>query len=238
MYEDGTRFVRVVLFGAVYGFDVEEDGVAGLTGYWEGAFPGPFVVCKSQVREGVDVVELSQFVRAGDDVEGAVFEVGGYDIGKYANGSFVPVFKIRRVLMQVFGMASDGFFVQTLAVAVEFDVGSEDGFDDVEGGGVKCRAKEGGAGVVVDTQDHDLSVAFVIFRCGYKEGAVRRAPSFGDCAGLIEEGEGLLGGGFDVLVKRVDVFAEQSPHDYRAMGFECFGCALNVDAFGLEIQVV
>ena len=44
VYEDGAGFVRVVLFGAVNGFDVEKDGVAGLTGYWEGAFPGPFVV--------------------------------------------------------------------------------------------------------------------------------------------------------------------------------------------------
>ena len=235
MYEDGAGFVRVVLFGAVNGFDVEEDGVTGLTGYWEGAFPGPFVVCESQVREGVDVVELSQFVRAGDDVEGAVVEVGGYDVGEDANGAFVPVFKIRRVLMQVFGMASNGFFVQALAVAVEFDVGSEDGFDDVEGGWVKCRAKEGGAGVVVDAQDHDLSVAFIIFRRGYKEGVVGCAPSFGDCAGLVQEVEGLPGCGFDVAVKRVDVFAEQSPHDYRAMRFECFGCALNVNVFGLEI---
>ena len=49
VYEDGAGFVRVVLFGAVDGFDVEEDGVTGLTGYWEGAFPGPFVVCESQV---------------------------------------------------------------------------------------------------------------------------------------------------------------------------------------------
>ena len=94
MYEDGAGFVRVVLFGAVDGFDVEEDGVTGLTGYWEGAFPGPFVVCESQVREGVNVVELPEFVRAGDDVESAVFEVGGDDVGEDANGSFVPVFKI------------------------------------------------------------------------------------------------------------------------------------------------
>ena len=64
MDKDGARFVRVVLFGAVYGFDVEEDGVAGLTGYWKGALPGPFAVCESQVREGVDVVELPEFVRA------------------------------------------------------------------------------------------------------------------------------------------------------------------------------
>ena len=77
MYEDGAGFVRVVLFGAVNGFDVKEDGVTGLTGYREGALPGPFVVCESQVREGVDVVELPQFVRAGYDVEDAVFEVGG-----------------------------------------------------------------------------------------------------------------------------------------------------------------
>ena len=160
------------------------------------------------MREGVDVVELPQFVRAGYDVEGAVFEVGGYDVGEDANGSFVPVFKIGRVLVQVFGMTSDGFFVQTLAVAVEFDVGTEYGFDYVEGGRVKCRAKEGRAGVVVDAQDHDLSVAFVIFRRGYKEGAVGRAPSFGDCGGLIEESEGLPNCGFDVAVKRVDVFAE------------------------------
>ena len=166
MYEDGAGLVRVVLFGAVNGFDVEEDGVAGLTGYWEGALPGPFAVCKSQVREGVDVVELPQFVRAGDDVEGAVVEVGGDDVGEDAYGAFVPVFKIRRVLVQVFGMASDGFFVEALSVAVEFDVGTEDGFDYVEGGRVKCRAKEGGTGVVVDAQDHDLSVAFVIFRRG------------------------------------------------------------------------
>ena len=238
MYEDGAGFVRVVLFGAVNGFDVEEDGVTGLTGYWEGAFPGPFVVCESQVREGVDVVELPQFVRAGHDVEGAVFEVGGDDVGEDANGSFVPVFKIRRVLMQVFGVASNGFFVEALPVAVEFDVGSEDGFDYVEGGRVKCRAKEGGTGVVVDAQDHDLSVAFIIFRRGYKEGAVGCAPSFGDCRGLVQEGEGLPGCGFDVAVKRVDVFAEQSPHDYRAMRFECFGCVLKVDVFGLEVQVV
>ena len=94
VYEDGAGFVRVVLFGAVYGFDVEEDGVTGLTGYWKGALPGPFVVCESQVREGVDVVELPQFVRAGYDVEGTVFEVGGDDVGEDANGSFVPVFKI------------------------------------------------------------------------------------------------------------------------------------------------
>ncbi len=208
MYEDGAGFVRVVLFGAVNGFDVEEDGVTGLTGYWEGAFPGPFVVCESQVREGVDVVKLPQFVRARYDVEGAVFEVGGYDVGEDANGSFVPVFKIGRVLVQVFGMTSDGFFVQTLAVAVEFDVGTKYGFDYVEGGRVKCRAKEGRAGVVVDAQDHDLSVAFIIFRRGYKEGVVGRAPSFGDCCGLIEQGEGLLGCGFDVAVKRVNVFAE------------------------------
>ncbi len=208
MYEDGAGFVRVVLFGAVNGFDVEEDGVTGLTGYWEGALPGPFVVCESQVREGVDVVELPQFVRAGYDVEGAVFEVGGDDVGEDANGSFVSVFKIRRVLVQVFGMASNGFFVEALAVAVEFDVGAEDGFDDVEGGRVKCRAKEGGTGVVVDAQDHDLSVAFVIFWRGYKEGAVGRAPSFGDCRSLIEESEGLPGCGFDVAVKCVDVFAE------------------------------
>ncbi len=208
MYEDGARLVRVVLFGAVYGFDVEEDGVTGLTGYWEGALPGPFVVCEAQVREGVDVVELPEFVRAGYDVEGAVFEVGGYDVGEDANGSFVPVFKIGRVLVQVFGMTSDGFFVQALAVAVEFDVGTKYGFDYVEGGRVKCRAKEGRAGVVVDAQDHDLSVAFVIFWRGYKEGVVGRAPSFGDCCGLIEEGEGLPGCGFDVAVKRVNVFAE------------------------------
>ena len=237
MYEDGAGFVRVVLFGAVNSFDVEEDGVAGLTGYWEGTLPGPFAVCESQVREGVDVVELPQFVRAGDDVEGAVVEVGGYDVGEDANGSFVSVFEIGRVLVQVFGVASDGFFVEALPVAVEFDVGAEDGFDDVEGGGVKCRAKEGGAGVVVDAQDHDLSVAFVIFRRGYKEGVVGRAPSFGYCAGLIEEGERLRGCGFDVAVKRVDVFAEQSPHDYRAMRFECLGCTLYVDVFGLEVQV-
>ena len=221
VYEDGAGFVRVVLFGAVYGFDVEEDGVTGLTGYWKGALPGPFVVCESQVREGVDVVELSQFVRAGYDVESAVFEVCGYDVGEDANGSFVPVFKIRRVLVQVFGMASNGFFVQALPVAVEFDIGAEYGFDDVEGGRVKCRAKEGGTGVVVDAQDHDLSVAFVIFWRGYKEGAVGRAPSFGDCRGLIEESEGLPGCGFDVAVKRVDVFAEQTPYDYCAMRFEC-----------------
>ena len=224
--EDGARFVRVVLFGAVNGFDVEEDGVTGLAGYWEGAFPGPFIVCKSQMREGVDVVELPQFVRAGDDVEGAVVEVGGDDVGEDAYRSFIPVFKIRRVLVQMFGMASDGFFVQALPVAVEFDVGAEDGFDDVEGGRVKCRAKEGGTGVVVDTQYHDLSVAFVIFRRGYKEGVVGRAPSFGYCAGLIEEVKGLPGCGFDVAMKRVDVFAEQSPHDYRAMRFECLGCTL------------
>ena len=111
-------------------------------------------------------------------MEGTVFEVGGDDVGEDAYGSFVSVFKIRRVLVQVFGMASDGFFVQALPVAVEFDVGAEDGFDDVEGGRVKCRAKEGRAGVVVDAQDHDLSVACVIFRRGYKEGVVRRAPSF------------------------------------------------------------
>ena len=238
MYEDGAGFVRVVLFGAVDSFDVKEDGVTGLTGYWKGALPGPFVVCEAQVREGVDVVELSQFVRAGDDVEGAVFEVGGYDVGEDANGSFVPVFKIGRVLVQVFGMTSDGFFVQTLAVAVEFDVGAEYGFDYVEGGRVKCRAKEGGAGVVVDAQDHDLSVAFVIFWRGYKEGAVGRAPSFGDCCGLVQEGERLPGCGFNVAVKCVDVFAEQSPHDYRAMRFECFGCTLKVNVFGLEVQVV
>ena len=237
MYEDGTRFVRVVLFGAVYGFDVEEDSVAGLTGYWEGAFPGPFVVCESQVREGVDVVELPQFVRAGDDVEGAVFEVGGDDVGEDAYGSFVPVFKIGRVLVQVFGMASDGFFVEALSIAVEFDIGAEYGFDDVEGGRVKCRAKEGGTGVVVDAQDHDLPVAFVIVRRGYEEGAVGRAPSFGDCCGLIEEGEGLPNCGVNVAVKRVDVFAEQTPHDYRAMRFECFGCALKVDVFGLEVEI-
>ena len=190
------------------------------------------------MREGVDVVELPQFVRAGYDVEGAVFEVGRYDVGEDANGSFVSVFKIRRVLVQVFGMASNGFFVQALPVAVEFDVGTEYGFDDVEGGRVKCRAEEGGTGVVVDAQDHDLPVAFVIFRRGYKEGVVGRAPSFGDCCGLIEEGEGLPGCGFDVPVKRVDVFAEQSPHDYRAMRFECLGCALKVDVFGLKVQVV
>ncbi len=237
MYEDGAGFVRVVLFGAVNGFDVEEDGVTGLTGYWEGTLPGPFAVCESQVREGVDVVELPQFVRAGDDVEGTVVEVGGDDVGEDANGSFVPVFEIGRVLMQVFGVASDGFFVEALPVAVDFDVGAEDGFDDVEGGGVKCRAQEGGAGVVVDAQDHDLSVAFVIFRRGYEEGVVGRAPSFGYCAGLIEEGERLRGCGFDVAVKRVDVFAEQSPHDYRAMRFECLGCTLYVDVFGLEVQV-
>ena len=135
-------------------------------------------------------------------------------------------------------MASDGFFVEALSIAVEFDVGAEDGFDDVEGGRVKCRAKEGGTGVVVDAEDHDLSVAFVIFRRGYKEGVVGRAPSFGDCCGLIEECEGLLGSGFDVSVKRVDVFAEQSPHDYRAMRFECFGSTLKVNVFGLEVQVV
>lgn len=238
VYEDGAGFVRVVLFGAVNGFDVKEDGVTGLTGYWKGAFPGPFVVCESQVREGVNVIELPEFVRAGDDVESAVVEVGGDDVGEDANGSFVSVFKIRRVLVQVFGMASNGFFVEALPVAVEFDVGAEDGFDDVEGGRVKCRAKEGRAGVVVDAEDHDLSVAFVIFRRGYKEGVVGRAPSFGDCCGLIEEGEGLLGSGFDVAVKRVDVFAEQSPHDYRAMRFECFGSTLKVKVFGLEVQVV
>ena len=225
----------MVLFGAVNGFDVEEDGVAGLTGYWEGTLPGPFVVCKSQVREGVDVVELPQFVRAGYDVEGAVVEVGGYDVGEDAYGSFVSVFKIRRVLVQVFGMASDGFFIEALPVAVEFDVGAEYGFDDVEGGRVKCRAKEGGAGVVVDAQDHDLSVAFVIFRRGYKEGVVGRAPSFGYCGSLIEESEGLPGCGFDVAVKRVDVFAEQTPYDYRAMRFECLGSALDVDVFGPEV---
>ena len=208
MYEDGAGFIRVVLFGAVDGFDVEEDGVAGLTGYWEGALPGPFAVCQSQVREGVDVVELSQFVRAGDHVEGTVVEVGGDDVGEDAYRSFVPVFKIGRVLVQVFGMASDGFFIEALPVAVEFDVGTEDGFDDVEGGRVKCRAKEGRAGVVVDAQDHDLSVAFVVFRRRYKEGVVGCAPSFRDCAGLIEEGEGLPGCGFDVAVKRVDVFVE------------------------------
>ena len=135
-------------------------------------------------------------------------------------------------------MASDGFFVQALPVAVEFDVGAEYGFDYVEGRRVKCRAKEGGAGVIVDAQDHDLSVAFVIVRCGYEEGAVGCAPSFGYCRGLIEQGEGLPGSGVNVAVKRVDVFAEQSPHDYRAMRFECFGCALKVDVFGLEVQVV
>lgn len=208
MYEDGARFVRVVLFGSVNGFDVKEDGVAGLTRYWEGALPGPFAVCQSQVREGVDVVELPQFVRAGDDVEGSVVEVGGDDVGEDAYRSFVPVFKIGRVLVQVFGMASDGFFVEALPVAVEFDVGAEDGFDYVEGGRVKCGAKEGGAGVVVDAQDHDLSVTFVIFRRGYKEGVIGRAPSFGDCYGFIEQGERLPGSGFDVAVKRVDVFAE------------------------------
>ena len=238
MYEDGAGFVRVVLFGAVDCFDVEEDGIAGLTGYWEGALPGPFAVCESQVREGVDVVELPQFVRAGNDVEGAVVEVGGDDVGEDAYGSFVPVFKIRRVLVQVFGMASNGFFVEALPVAVEFDIGAEDGFDYVEGGRVKCRAKEGGAGVVVDAQDHDLSVAFVIFRRGYKEGVVGRAPSFGYCAGLIKQVEGLPNCGFDVVVKRVDVFAEQTPHDYRTMGFECFGSMLNVNVFGPEVQVV
>ena len=238
VYEDGARFVRVVLFGAVNGFDVKEDGVTGLTGYWEGAFPGPFVVCKSQVREGVDVVELPQFVRARYDVEGAVFEVGRYDVGEDANGSFVPVFKIRRVLVQVFGMASDGFFVEALPIAVEFDVGAENGFDNVEGGRVKCRAKEGRAGVVVDAQDHDLSVAFIIFRRGYKEGVVGRAPSFGDCRGLIEKGKRLPGSGFDVAVKRVNVFAEQAPHDNRAMRFECLSSTLGVDVFGLEVQVV
>ena len=103
---------------------------------------------------------------------------------------------------------------------------------------MKCRAKEGRAGVVVDAQDHDLLVACVIFRRGYKEGVVRRAPSFGYCAGLIEEGEGLPCCGFDVAVKRVNVFAEQSPDDYRAMRFECFGSALDVDVFGPEVQVV
>ncbi len=238
MYEDGARFVRVVLFGAVNGFDVKEDGVTGLTGYWEGAFPGPFVVCKSQVREGVDVVELPQFVRAGYDVECAVFEVGGDDVGEDSNGSFVPVFKISRVLMQVFGVASDGFFVEALPVAVEFDVGAEYGFDNVEGGRVKSRAKEGCAGVIVDAQDHNLSVAFIIVRRGYKEGVVGRAPSFGYCAGLIEEIEGLPNSGFDVAVKRVDVFAEQTPHDNRAMRFECLGSTLKIDVFGLEVQVV
>ena len=235
VYEDGARFVRVVLFGAVNGFDVKEDGVTGLTGYWEGALPGPFVVCKSQVREGVDVVELPEFVRAGYDVEGAVFEVSGDDVGEDANRSFVPVFKIRRVLVQVFGMAPDGFFVEALPIAVEFDVGAEYGFDYVEGGRVKCRAKEGRAGVVVDAQDHNLSVALVIFRRGYKEGVIGRAPSFGDCRSLIEQGEGLSGSGFDVAVKRVDVFAKQSPHDNRAMRFECFGSTLKVDIFGLEV---
>ena len=113
--EDGAGFVRVVLFGAVNGFDVEEDGVTGLTGYWKGAFPGPFAVCKSQVREGVDVVELPQFVRARDDVEGTVVEVGGDDVGEDAYGSFVSVFKISGILVQVFGMASDGFFVPGIA---------------------------------------------------------------------------------------------------------------------------
>ena len=86
-------------------------------------------------------------------------------------------------------------------------------------------------------QDHDLPVACVIFRRGYKEGVVGRAPSFGDCAGLIEQSERLPGCGFDVAVKRVDVFAEQSPYDYRAMRFECFGCTLYVDVFGPEVQV-
>ena len=228
----------MVLFGAVNGFDVKEDGVTGLTGYWEGALPGPFVVCKSQVREGVDVVELPEFVRAWYDVEGAVFEVGGDDVGEDANRSFVPVFKIRRVLVQVFGMASDGFFVEALPIAVEFDVGAEYGFDYVEGGRVKCRAKEGCAGVVVDAQDHNLLVALVIFRRGYKERVIGRAPSFGDCRSLIEQGEGLSGSGFDVAVKRVNVFAEQTPHDYRAMRFECPGSTLKVDVFGLEVQVV
>ena len=172
------------------------------------------------------MVELPQFVRARYDVEGAVFEVGGYDVGEDANGSFVPVFKIRRVLVQVFGMASDGFFVEALSIAVEFDVGAEDGFDNVEGGRVKSRAKEGCAGVVVDAQDHNLSVAFIIVRRGYKEGVVGCAPSFGDCRGLIEQGEGLPGSGFDIAVKRVDVFAEQTPHDNRAMRFECLRCLL------------
>ena len=228
----------MVLFGAVNGFDVKEDGVTGLTGYWEGALPGPFVVCKSQVREGVDVVELPEFVRAWYDVEGAVFEVSGNDVGEDSNRSFVPVFKISRVLVQVFGMAPDGFFVEALPIAVEFDVGSEDGFDYVEGGRVKCRAKEGRAGVVVDAQDHNLLVALVIFRRGYKERVIGRAPSFGDCRSLIEQGEGLSGSGFDVAVKRVDVFAEQTPHDNRAMCFECLGSTLMVDVFGLEVQVV
>ena len=161
----------------------------------------------------------------------------GDDVGEYSNRSFVSVFKIRRILVQVFGMASDGFFVEALPVAVEFDVGSKDGFDYVEGGRVKCRAKEGCAGVVVDAQDHDLSVAFIIVRRGYKERVIGRAPSFGDCAGLVEQGERLPGSGFDVAVKRVDVFAEQAPHDNRAMRFECLSSTLGVDIFGLEVQV-
>ena len=134
MYEDGAGFVRVVLFGAVNGFDVEEDGVTGLTGYWEGAFPGPFAVCQSQVREGVDVVELPQFVRAGDDVEGAVVEVGGDDVGEDAYGSFVSVFEYAESWCRCLGWPPTGFFVEALPIAVEFDVGTEDGFDNVEGG--------------------------------------------------------------------------------------------------------
>ena len=109
------------------------------------------------MREGVDVVELPEFVGTGHDVEGAVVEVRGHDVGQHAHRAFVSVFKIRGILVQVFGVAAHGFFVQALPSAVEFDVGTEDGFDNVEGGWVKCRAREGRAGVVIDAEHHDLS---------------------------------------------------------------------------------
>ena len=79
------------------------------------------------------MIELAEFVRACYDVESTVVEVCGHDVSEYADRAFIAVFKIGRVLVQVLGMSTHGFFVKALAIAKEFNVWAQDGLDDVEG---------------------------------------------------------------------------------------------------------
>ena len=228
----------MVLLGPVDGAHVEENGIPRLAADGQGALPGPFLGVQPQVREGVDMPQGAELVRARHHVQRAVGQVRVHHVIQGAARTFVLVLEIGRVLVQVLGMAAHGLFVEALTVAEQLDVRTEDGLDDVQRLRIDGGPQEDGAGGVVDAQHHDLLIPLEALRRRQEERPVGGAPAFDNPLGLVQQGDGLLGRGLDVPRDLRDVLLHQAADDEATVLLVDRGCALEIDIRDGDLQVL
>src|SRR5688572_29996215 len=112
-------------------FIVKEDRIARAATDWQRFFPWPLFGIKSEMRKRINMIECAKPVRARDDMQRAVLQIGIDRVIEYSNWPLKAMFEVCRILMQILWMPTDRLFIEALAFHKQFNIGPDNRFDNI-----------------------------------------------------------------------------------------------------------